>query len=229
MQNRKLSARPTAASARSARPRRGSLGTRAPVIGLIGPIGCGKSTVAGWLEARGAIVVDADRLTRTLMEPGTPVTEAIVARFGGEYRRPDGSLDRDALGRLVFSDPARLAELEAIVHPAVRVPLEASIREADRRNPVAIVLEAIKLVEAGHGPWCDEIWLVACKPKAQLARLTGRGMLAGDARQRIASQKASLAAWQAAATRVIRSDSPPAGVEKAVDEALRELLAARSR
>ena len=208
-------------------PRRDTLGTRAPLIGLIGPIGCGKSTVAGWLAARGAAVIDADDLTREIMAPGTPVAGAIVAHFGAEFRRPDGSLDRAALGRLVFADPVRLAELESIVHPAVADLLEASIRAADSRGPVAVVLEAIKLVEAGHAPWCDEIWLVICASKTQLARLTGRGMDEPDARQRIAAQAASVASWRAAATRTIRTDGPRDAVERAVDVALGHVLARR--
>jgi len=206
-------------------PRCGTLGTRVPLIGLIGPIGCGKSTVAGWLAARGAAVIDADALTREIMAPGTPVADAIVARFGGEFRRPDGSLDRAALGRLVFADPVRLAELESIVHPAVAGLLEASIRAADSRGPAAIVLEAIKLVEAGHAPWCDEVWLVICDPETQLVRLTGRGMDEPDARQRIAAQAASLALWRAAATRTIRTDGPRDAVERAVEAALQEAVA----
>jgi len=208
-------------------PRCGTLGTRVPLIGLIGPIGCGKSTVAGWLAARGAAVIDADALTREIMAPGTPVADAIVARFGGEFRRPDGSLDRAALGRLVFADPVRLAELESIVHPAVAGLLEASIRAADSRGPAAIVLEAIKLVEAGHAPWCDEVWLVICDPETQLVRLTGRGMDEPDARQRIAAQAASLASWRAAATRTIRTDGPRDAVERAIDVALGHVLARR--
>jgi dephospho-CoA kinase len=203
------------------------MATTAPLIGLIGPIGCGKSTVAGWLAARGAAVIDADDLTRELMAPGTPVADAIVARFGGEYRRPDGSLDRAALGRLVFADPARLAELESIVHPAVAGMLEASIRAAESRNPTAIVLEAIKLVEAGHAAWCDEVWLVVCGPDAQLARLTGRGMAEPDARQRIAAQVPSLKLWRAAASRTIRTDGPRDAVERAVAAAFAEVLARR--
>ena len=183
--------------------RRGSLGTRAPVIGLIGPIGCGKSTVAGWLVARGSAIVDADRLTRDLMTPGAPVTESVLVRFGGEYRRPDGSLDRAALGRLVFADPPRLAELEAIVHPAVARLIRDAIRAADAGRPKAIVLEAIRLVEAGHAPWCDEVWLVVCDPESQLARLVGRGMDESDARQRMAAQAVSLPMWRAAATRTL--------------------------
>jgi len=208
-------------------PHRGTMATTAPLIGLIGPIGCGKSTVAGWLAARGAAVIDADDLTRELMAPGTPVADAIVARFGGEYRRPDGSLDRAALGRLVFADPARLAELESIVHPAVAGMLEASIRAAESRNPTAIVLEAIKLVEAGHAACCDEVWLVVCGPDAQLARLTGRGMAEPDARQRIAAQVPSLKLWRAAASRTIRTDGPRDAVERAVAAAFAEVLARR--
>src|ERR1035437_176144 len=82
--------------------------TKTLLIGLIGPIGAGKSTVAGWLAERGVVIVDADRLTRELMAPGTPVTAAVFARFGERFRLLDGSLDRRALGRLVFSDPTRL-------------------------------------------------------------------------------------------------------------------------
>ena len=204
--------------------RGGTLGTTAPVIGVIGPIGAGKSTVAGWLAKRGAAIVDADALTRQLMSPGAPVTEAIIARFGGEYRRPDGSLDRAALGRFVFSDPGRLTELESIVHPAVARLEQEAIRTADARHPAVIVLEAIKLVEAGHAAWCDEIWLVVCGPEAQLARLPARGMAESDARQRIAAQAASLPLWRAAAYRVIDTDGSLQSVERAVAQALEQVL-----
>jgi dephospho-CoA kinase len=203
--------------------RRGTLGTRAPLIGLIGPIGCGKSTVAGWLAERGAAIVDADKLTRTVMTPGSAVTDAIVARFGGEFRLADGSLDRGALGRLVFAHPGRLAALEAIVHPAVALLEQEAIRAADALRPAAIVLEAIKLVEAGHAGWCDEIWLVDCEPAIQLARLTGRGMSEADARQRIAAQVASLSRWRSAATRILCTDGELATVEALVAAAFGEL------
>jgi dephospho-CoA kinase len=193
---------------------------RAPLIGLIGPIGAGKSTVAGWLAERGVAVIDADRLTREVMAPGTPVTADVFARFGERFRLPDGSLDRSALGRLVFSDPAGLAALESIVHPAVDALLERVVREARSSRPRAVALEAVKLVEAGHAARCDEVWLITCKPATQLARLTGRGMDESDARQRIAAQEASLPLWRAAATRVIDTDGPADAVERAVDAAL---------
>lgn len=205
-------------------PGRGPLGTRAPLIGLIGPIGCGKSTVAGFLMERGAAVIDADQLTHDLMLPGTPVTEAIVARFGESYRLTDGSLDRAALGRLVFSDPDRLAELESIVHPAVEHLERDAICAADAGRPTAIVLEAIKLIEAGHAKWCDEVWVVVCDPEIQVGRLVGRGMAEADARQRIDAQAASLSIWRAAATHTIRTDGSLGDVSRAVNAALDEML-----
>ncbi len=212
-----------------ARSGRGALGTSVPVLGLIGPIGCGKSTVAGWLAEEGAVVLDADELTRTAMEPGTPLTESSVSRFGAEFRRPDGSLDREALGWLVFSDPARLAELESLVHPAVERLEREAIRAADMRRPPAIVLEAIKHVEAGHAAWCDQVWLVICEPALQFERLVGRGMAPEDARQRVAAQAVSMPLWRSAATRTIRTDGTMEEVRVLVAEAFAELRARAGR
>jgi dephospho-CoA kinase len=204
--------------------RRGTLATTAPVIGLIGPIGCGKSTVAGWLAERGTAIVDADELTRNLMTPGSPVTDAIVARFGADLLRPDGSLDRGRLGRLVFADPASLFDLESIVHPAVARLERDAIRAADALKPRAIAIEAVKLVEAGHAAWCEEVWLIVCEPEVQLARLVGRGVPPDDARQRISAQAKSLPLWRSAATRIIRTDGPVAEVEATVGSALESVV-----
>ena len=199
--------------------------TKTLLIGLIGPIGAGKSTVAGWLAARGVVVIDADKLTRELMAPETPVTAAVFERFGERFRLPDGSLDRRGLGRLVFSDPESLSSLEAIVHPAINLMLERIVRKTGEQGPPAMALEAVKLVEAGHAAHCNEVWLITCDPAAQLVRLVGRGMSKVDALQRIEAQAPSLPLWQAAATRTIGTDGSREEVESAVARALDEALA----
>jgi dephospho-CoA kinase len=172
-------------------------------IGLTGPIGCGKSTVARWLGEAGAIVVDADEVARDVVEPGTPELEAVVTAFGSGLRRADGRLDRAALGRIVFRDPEALARLERIVHPAVRARILAAIDAADREGAPGIVVEAIKLVEGGLATLCDEVWLVACEATEQRARLRGRGVVEADAESRIAAQADPGSRLRGAATRII--------------------------
>jgi dephospho-CoA kinase len=174
----------------------GATPTRPPVrpgravrIGLTGPIGCGKTTVARWLgEEPGVVVVDADEEARAVLAPGTPELEAVYARFGGSLRGADGALDRAALGRVVFADPVALRDLEAIVHPAVRPRILAAIRRADEAGARAVAIEAIKLVEGGLAEFCDEVWLVTCDADAQVTRLMGRGLDPTDAAARIAAQ-----------------------------------------
>jgi dephospho-CoA kinase len=186
-------------------------------IGLTGPIGCGKSTVAGWLGELGAVVVDADVVARDVVEPGEPALDAVVARFGPGVVRPDGSLDRAALGRIVFADPAALRDLEGIVHPAVRPRILSTIGAAERAGARAIVIEAIKLVESGLANDCDEVWVVTCDPEAQRARLIGRGTTAADADQRIAAQGADLGhRLERAATRVIDTSGSIEQVRRSV-------------
>jgi dephospho-CoA kinase len=172
-------------------------------IGITGPIGCGKSTVAGWLGELGATVIDADAVAREATALGEPALDAIIERFGEAYRRPDGSLDRAALGRLVFSDPAALAALEAIVHPAVRLRIEKAVATAEAAGAPAIVVEAIKLVEGGLAEASDEVWLVTCEPGRQLERLLARGSGEAEASQRIAAQDDPARRLRRAATRVI--------------------------
>jgi dephospho-CoA kinase len=155
-------------------------------IGLTGPIGCGKTTVAGWLAGRGAVVADADVVAREVTAPGEPGHDLVLERFGEGVRGSDGNLDRAALARIVFSDGAALRALEAIVHPLVRPRILAAIEAAVASDAPAIVIEAIKLVEGGLAELCDEVWWVSCA--GQRERLLGRGMSPDDADRRIAAQ-----------------------------------------
>jgi dephospho-CoA kinase len=184
------------------------------LIGLTGNIACGKSTVVAMLRELGAHVIDADRVTHELQQPGQPVYEGIVAEFGeGILAAPAGPIDRRALGAIVFADPAALRRLEQIVHPAVHARIENWLDEIaqetiedrgskleDSGSPArssilytlsskVAVIDAIKLLESGWKPLCDAIWVVTCAPDQQLARLMAtRGMSEAEARARIAAQ-----------------------------------------
>ena len=189
-------------------------------IGLTGPIGCGKSTVAGWLGERpGVIVIDADDVAREVVAPGEPALEAVIARFGTELRRSDGSLDRAALGRIVFADPAALRVLEAIVHPAVRARILAALAVAEATGAEAVVIEAIKLVEGGLAEQCDEVWLVMCDPTEQRARLVARGSIPDDADDRIAAQGDLADRARSRAVRVLDTSGDRAAARAATEAA----------
>jgi dephospho-CoA kinase len=190
------------------------------VIGLTGPIGCGKSTIAGWLGERpGVVVIDADTVAREVVEPGEPALDSVIARFGDDLRRADGTLDRAALGRIVFADPAALRDLEAIVHPAVRPRILARIEQARADRTEAVVVEAIKLVEGGLAVLCDEVWLVTCDPAVQLERGVGRGSSEADARRRIEAQGDLAERLRPAATRVFDTSSRPHATRTLVERA----------
>jgi dephospho-CoA kinase len=198
-----------------------AVGHRAVVIGITGPIGCGKSTIAGWLADHGVAVVDADAVARAVAAHGEPAHDEILQRFGDEVRTPDGALDRVALARLVFDDTRALADLEAIVHPRVRPRIVAAIADAQARGAPGVVVEAIKLVESGLAGLCDEVWLVTCDPVAQRERILARGMTASDANGRLGTQAGLTDRLRAAATRVIDTSGSLEAARAAVDKAWR--------
>jgi dephospho-CoA kinase len=193
-------------------------------IGLTGPIGCGKSTVAAWLAARGAVVIDADAIARQVTDEPT-MRAAIVEAFGPAVAGPDGGLDRGALAATVFDDPDALARLEALTHPHVRRPIEAAVAAAEAQGAPAVVIEAIKLVEGGLAAACDEVWLVTCDPVAQAARLAGRGVSAADAARRVAAQGDIRERLAPGATRVLVTDGAPDGARAAALAAYEQALA----
>ncbi len=194
-------------------------------IGLTGPIGCGKSTVAQWLAERpGVIVIDADQVAREVVKPGEPALDAIVARFGEHVRAMDGTLDRAALGRIVFNDPAALRDLEAITHPAVRPRIEAAMDAAAAVGADAVVVEAIRLVEGGLADVCDEIWLVRCDAAVQRARLESRGYGSTDVAARLATQADLEMRLRPRATHVIDTSGSLEVTRPVVDRLLAEAL-----
>jgi dephospho-CoA kinase len=190
-------------------------------IGITGPIGCGKTTVAGWLGERpGVVVIDADRVARDVLAPGTPELAAVTERFGAELVDAEGVLDRAALGRIVFTDHAALRALEAIVHPAVRPRILAAIEAAEAAGAAAVVVEAIKLIEGGLAELCDEVWLVTCATAIQRERLAGRGMAPADAAARVAAQGDLVSRLAPAAERTIDTSADAASTRLAVEAAL---------
>ncbi len=204
---------------------RAAVGSGPIRIGLTGPIGCGKSTVAARLRHQGATVIDADRLAREVTEPGQPTLTAIVERFGSEILADDGSLDRAALGRRVFDDQDELRALEAITHPAIRPLVMAALEAADATEAPAVVLEAIRLVEGGYPDVLDEVWLVVCDPEVQRVRLERRGLAPDEADQRIERQAGLVERAGPVATRTIDTSGTRAETKARVDAALEAALA----
>jgi dephospho-CoA kinase len=195
-------------------------------IGVTGPIGCGKTQVIRWLSELGVAVVDADAVARAVTAPGHPAHDVILRRFGPAVTAPDGTLDRAALGRIVFSDAAALRELEAIVHPAVRPRILEAMDAAERNGAPAVAIEAIKLVEGGLATLCDEVWLVICDEADQRRRLMQRSTTRADADQRIAAQAGLADRLRPAATRVLDTTGDAAAARAMVVAALAESIAA---
>ena len=160
------------------------------IIGLTGGIACGKSTVSTELRALGAAIIDADALAHELSQPHQPLYNAYVQRFGREIVTENGTLDRAAIARGVFADPAVRAEVDAIAHPLIRMAAEERLRAARDENKRAAVLDVPLLFEAGWDALADETWVVALPREEQLARLLARdtSMDEDEARARIAAQ-----------------------------------------
>ncbi len=156
-------------------------------VGLTGAVASGKSAVAAKLAALGAVVIDADKLARQVVEPGTPGLGAIKDTFGEDVLLPDGSLNRPALAAIVFSDEAQRAKLNAIVHPLVRADAQ-KLRDAAPEQ--ALVVEDIPLlVESGQAEKFDAVVVVQAPLEERMRRMVyDRGWTEADAKARIAAQ-----------------------------------------
>ncbi len=186
------------------------------VVGLTGPIGAGKSTVAAMLRDLGAKVLDADAIVRDEQSRGTLGYTAIVQTFGTRVLGEDKEIDRQKLAAEVFADPAKLARLEQIMHPRVI----ARILEARKmlQGDDVLVIEAVKLLESGLRSVCDEIWVVVAPREEMLARLEARGLPRAEAELRLRSQR-SEEEFRSAADVVIENDAGRERTEERVREA----------
>jgi len=159
------------------------------VIGLTGGISSGKSTVARIIAACGVPVIDADQLARDVVLPGSPALAAITELCGPTVLRDDGSLDRQALGGMVFADPSLRRGLETILHPAIKRLAEEKLAQLRSSGTPVVVYMAPLLIEAGATDRVDEIWVVSVDRETQIARTMARdGISREEAEQRLAAQ-----------------------------------------
>ncbi|MFF3206014.1 dephospho-CoA kinase [Streptomyces sp. NPDC002962] len=190
-------------------------------VGLTGGIGAGKSEVSRLLVECGAVLIDADRIAREVVAPGTPGLAAVVDAFGADILAPDGSLDRPRLGSVVFADPAKLALLNSIVHPLVG----ARSRELEAAAPedAVVVHDVPLLTENALGSLYDVVVVVDVPPETQLDRLVRlRGMTEKDARARMAAQ-ATRDERREIADIVIDNDVPLAELHRRVKDVWADL------
>ncbi len=160
------------------------------LVGLTGSIATGKSTVSAMFAHQGARVIDADLLSREVVMPGQPAYARILEEFGSQIVQDDGSLDRKALGAIVFADPARRKRLEEITHPAIGARQQRILSVLDEEGFEGIVLwDAALLFETGGVSKMDKVVVVVADPETERRRLMARdGLSEADARARIASQ-----------------------------------------
>jgi dephospho-CoA kinase len=159
------------------------------LVGLTGGIATGKSTVAETLRGLGAEVIDADQLAREVVAPGEPALAEIVREFG-DVRSADGTLDRKKLGAIVFNDPARRKQLEAITHPAIRQRFLVRVQALEARGYEGLVFfDAPVMIESGNYRHMDRLVVVFTDEATQRVRLMARdGMAAAEAISRMATQ-----------------------------------------
>ncbi|MFJ8785941.1 dephospho-CoA kinase [Streptomyces sp. NPDC102476] len=191
-------------------------------VGLTGGIGAGKSEVSRLLVEHGAVLIDADRIAREVVAPGTPGLAAVVRAFGEDVLAEDGTLDRPKLGSIVFADPDRLAVLNSIVHPLVGARSRELESAAD--EDAVVVHDVPLLAENALAPLYDLVVVVDASPETQLDRLVGlRGMTEQDARARMAAQATREKRLEIADV-VIDNDVPLEDLRRRVQEVWGDLV-----
>lgn len=179
------------------------------VIGLTGGIATGKSSIARFFQAKGVMVIDADQLAREAVEPGSRGLAEVVAAFGKGVLAPDGRLDRQRLGVLVFSDSQKRRQLEGILHPEIKRLAEERIACASGTGQRVVFYMAPLLIEAGATDRVDEVWVVTVRPEVQLERLVLRDGISRHEAQRIIDSQMPLAEKEKQGRVVIDNSGTP--------------------
>lgn len=191
------------------------------ILGVTGNIATGKSTVVKMLVEKGAHHIDSDVVYHELIAPGQPLLAKVVEHFGHGILSEDGSLDRKALGAIVFSDKDKLKELDALTHPVI-------LAEVDRRafaiEDGVVILDAVKLIESGHYEVCDAVWLITAPEAVQVQRVMSRNNVdEAEAQKRVAAQS-PLGPKRAVADLEIVNDGSLDELREKVDAAWHTLL-----
>ncbi len=194
-------------------------------VALTGGIATGKSYCLARFASLGVPVIDADRLAREAVEPGTPSLDAIRARFGPGVLTPSGALDRQRLGAIVFGDERARRDLEAIVHPEVyrRIKAWSLAMSAERRHPLAMA-DIPLLFETGHEGEFDRVVVVACAPARQIERLRSRSQLSEEEARRRLDAQWPIARKIERASYVVMTDGTFEDTDTQVDQVHRALL-----
>ncbi|MGC3996142.1 MAG: dephospho-CoA kinase [Anaeromyxobacter sp.] len=199
------------------------------VIGLTGGIATGKSTFAALLRERGAAVIDADQLARSVVEPGTPALGAIARAFGPEVLQADGRLDRKKLGSKVFADPEQRRRLEAITHPAIREAMADETMRLAARGATLAFYDAPLLYEVGMDRALDAVVVVWAPPEVQRERLARRdGLSPAEVEGRLQAQL-PIDEKAARADLVVENTGDPSALAEKADQLLADLRQGRGR
>ena len=192
-------------------------------IGLTGPTGAGKSTVAEWLLAAGLPVIDADKVAREITLPGEPALLALAQAFGADILLPDGSLDRKKLAGRAFSDPNNTARLNAITHPAITEKIEAAFATYKAAGEKAVVLDAPLLFESALDKVCDHTVAVLAAKKLRLARIRERDHLSEDAAKTRMNAQPADDFYTARAEIILHNDGDPDTLKRQTERLLSQI------
>lgn len=185
------------------------------IIGLTGPIASGKSEVAKMLRRRGAYVIDADEVGRSLLIPQSDTWKELIKAFGSKILHPGGKINRKRLGALVFGDPRLLKKLNSIMHPAMKEEIKKELRALSTEHRALVIINAAVLAEMGLIPLVDEVWVVLSSKKKRIARLVKKGLTKERALMRIKAQKPDKF-YLNIADKIVRNDGTIHALRRAV-------------